>query len=173
MRSAGHRAPTSLDSGTHRTTRPAVNTRGTLSRGLPANPVSSPVPAATARVAAATVSLNQRHLALGEARGYEPETSEARFRFALLACWFEPIENAVDAAQRAREGLIAGGDLTHAGYPHLTHLYYLLDCSPSLASCVARMLAANSSSNARSLCLDDPWPTGRPRRSAALRADLR
>ncbi|MDT7661867.1 MAG: hypothetical protein QOD04_1423, partial [Pseudonocardiales bacterium] len=79
----------------------------------------------------------RRILALGEARGYEPETSEARLRFALLACWFEPIENAADAAQRAREGLLAGGELTYAGYAHLTNLCYLLDCSPSLASCAA------------------------------------
>jgi hypothetical protein len=78
--------------------------RFSLSRRLPANPVSSPVPAATARVAAATVSLTQRHLALGEARGYEPETSEAQFRFAMLVCWFEPVENAVDAAQRPGKG---------------------------------------------------------------------
>ncbi|MDT7685656.1 MAG: hypothetical protein QOG57_5966, partial [Pseudonocardiales bacterium] len=79
----------------------------------------------------------RRILALGEARGYEPETSEARLRFALLACWFEPIENAADAAQRAREGLLAGGELTYAGYAHLTNLCYLLDCSPSLVSCAA------------------------------------
>ena len=33
-------------------------------------------------------------------------------------CWFEPIENGVHAAQRAREGLIAGGDLANAGYTY-------------------------------------------------------
>ena len=60
----------------------------------------------------------RRILALGEARGYEPETSQARFRFAASGWWFEPIENAVHAAQRAREGLIAGGDLAYAGYAH-------------------------------------------------------
>ena len=37
----------------------------------------------------------RRILALGEARGYEPDTSQARFVFALLSCWFEPIENSV------------------------------------------------------------------------------
>ncbi|GAB3828712.1 ATP-binding protein [Dactylosporangium cerinum] len=50
----------------------------------------------------------RRVLALGEARGYEPDTSQVRFLSALLSCWFEPIENSVQAAQRAREGLIAG-----------------------------------------------------------------
>jgi signal transduction histidine kinase len=83
----------------------------------------------------------RRILALGEARGYEPETSEARFLFALLACWFEPIEDAADAVRRAREGLIAGGELTYAGYAHLAHVYFLLDYAPSLASCVVEVEA--------------------------------
>ena len=60
----------------------------------------------------------RRILALGEARGYEPETSQARFLFAVLSWWFEPIDNVVHAAQRAREGLIAGGDLANAGYTY-------------------------------------------------------
>ena len=75
----------------------------------------------------------RRALALGEARGYEPETSQARFRFATLACWFEPIENAGHEAQQARAELIAGGDLTNAGYAYLPRRDLLLDCTPSLA----------------------------------------
>ena len=51
---------------------------------------------------------------LGEARGYEPGTSQARFLYAALACWSEPLENGVEAARRAREGLLAGGDLAYA-----------------------------------------------------------
>jgi predicted ATPase/signal transduction histidine kinase len=74
----------------------------------------------------------QRIVALGEARDYEPGTSQARFLFAVLACWFEPIENGVQAAQRAREGLVAGGDLAYAGYTYYPAGYYLLDCAPSL-----------------------------------------
>jgi hypothetical protein len=50
----------------------------------------------------------QRIVALGEARGYEPGTSQARHMLAAISCWYEPIENGVHAAQRAREGLIAG-----------------------------------------------------------------
>ncbi|HEV7855074.1 MAG TPA: AAA family ATPase [Mycobacterium sp.] len=76
----------------------------------------------------------RRILALGEARGYEPDTSQARFLFAILSCWFEPIENGVQAAQRAREGLIAGGDLAHAGYAYIPSVQSLLDCTPSLDS---------------------------------------
>jgi hypothetical protein len=83
----------------------------------------------------------RRLLALGEARGYEPETSEARFRFALLSCWAEPIENGVHEAQRAREGLIAGGDLAYAGYSYYATVAGLLDCAPSLDGCVAEVEA--------------------------------
>jgi signal transduction histidine kinase len=79
----------------------------------------------------------RRVLALGEARGYEPDTSQARFLFAFLACWFEPIENGVHAARRAQEGLIAGGDLANAGYTYNQTMYYLMDCAPSLDVCVA------------------------------------
>ena len=83
----------------------------------------------------------RRILALGEARGYEPGTSQARFVFALLSCWFEPIENGVHAAQRAREGLIAGGDLANAGYTYHPTVLGLLDCAPSLDGCVAEVEA--------------------------------
>jgi signal transduction histidine kinase len=84
----------------------------------------------------------RRILALGEARGYEPGTSQTRFRFALLSCWAEPIENGVHEAQRAREGLIAGGDLAYAGYSHYVTVAGLLDCAPSLDACVAEVTAA-------------------------------
>ena len=74
----------------------------------------------------------QRLLEVGEARGYEPETSQARFVFAILSCWFEPIENGLHAALRARDGLIAGGELAYAGYTYNPTAYYLLDCAPAL-----------------------------------------
>ncbi|HEX3305847.1 MAG TPA: hypothetical protein VHS32_06345, partial [Streptosporangiaceae bacterium] len=84
----------------------------------------------------------RRGLELGEARGYEPGTSHARYGFALLSCWVEPIENAVHAAQRAREGLIAGGDLASAGYTYYPTVTGLLDAAPSLDACVAEIEAA-------------------------------
>ena len=48
-----------------------------------------------------------------------------------MCCWFEPIENGVEALRRAREGLIAGGDLANAGYTYYRRAD-LLDCAPSL-----------------------------------------
>ena len=44
-------------------------------------------------------------------------------------------------AQRAREGLIAGGDLANAGYTYHPTVYYLLDCAPSLDSFIAEVEA--------------------------------
>jgi signal transduction histidine kinase len=72
----------------------------------------------------------RRILALAEARGYEPGTSQARMIFAVLSCWGEPIENSVQASQRAQEGLIAGGDLASAGYARHVSVSGLLDCAP-------------------------------------------
>ncbi|MET7995446.1 AAA family ATPase [Amycolatopsis sp. NPDC005232] len=76
----------------------------------------------------------RRLLAWAEARGTEPGTARARHRSALLSCWLEPIENGVHEAQQAREGLIAGGDLTNAGYTYLLTVRSLADCAPSLDS---------------------------------------
>ncbi|MHA6616684.1 AAA family ATPase [Pseudonocardia sp. DLS-67] len=106
-------------------------------------------PASAAAVAAVALRAHRaagyrtvrRVVELGEARGYEPGTSEARRRLALLSCWFEPIENGVRAAERAREGLTAGGDLANAGYTYHPTAHYLLDCAPSLDVLVAEVEA--------------------------------
>ena len=90
---------------------------------------------------AASYQVLRRIVALGEARGYEPETSQARWVFADLACWFEPLENIIHAGRRAREGLIAGGDLASAGYVYFETAYYPLDAAPSLDTFVAEMEA--------------------------------
>ena len=72
----------------------------------------------------------RRIVALAEARGYEPGTSQARMQFAALGFWAEPIENSVHASRRAREGLIAGGDLANAGDAYYLSVSGLLDCAP-------------------------------------------
>jgi signal transduction histidine kinase len=83
----------------------------------------------------------RRILPLGEARGYEPETSHARFLFALLEWSSEPIERGVQEFWRARAGLIAGGDLANAGYTYHTAVQYLSDCAPTLDSVVDELEA--------------------------------
>ena len=62
----------------------------------------------------------RRIVAVGEARGYEPETSLARFVSSYFGCWFEPLEIGVAQAKRAREGLIKGGDLAPPAIPWRT-----------------------------------------------------
>ena len=83
----------------------------------------------------------RRILEFCEARGYEPETSLARYWFSILCCWFEPIESGLHAIRRAREGLIAGADLVYAGYTYEESGYYQLDCAPSLDNYVAEVEA--------------------------------
>src|SRR5271166_544127 len=79
----------------------------------------------------------RRIVAVGEARGYEPETSLARFVTSYFGCWFEPLEIGVAQAKRAREGLIKGGDLATAGYT-VAHTYGgQLDFVPTLDIYVA------------------------------------
>ncbi len=104
-------------------------------------------PASTAAIAtvtqrgdyAAAYRAVRRILTFGEARGYEPDTSHARFLFSVLCSWFEPVEHCVQAGQLARDGLIAGGDLTYAGYAWQSIVAGLLDCAPSLDTFVAEV----------------------------------
>jgi len=82
----------------------------------------------------------RRVLAVSEARGYEPETSQARHLFAIsTGHWFEPLENCIDQAQRAREGLLMGGDLQSACHTYRTSIPGLLDCAPTLDSYAAEI----------------------------------
>jgi len=83
----------------------------------------------------------RRILALGEARGYEPGTAQARAMFAVQVCWFEPIENTAHGIRRAREGLIAEGDLANAVYSYFVTVPVLLDCMPTLDSFLAEVEA--------------------------------
>ena len=77
-----------------------------------------------------------RHaIAVGEARGYEPQTSFARFLFALGAHWFEPLEDSAGHAQRAHEGLVHGGDLHLAGQTFFASVPALFVCAATLDVC--------------------------------------
>ncbi|MEU8081871.1 diguanylate cyclase [Catellatospora citrea] len=74
-----------------------------------------------------------RVIAVGEARGYEPDTSQARFLYALsTGHWYEPLEDNVQQAQLAREGLLHGGDLQKACHTFYVSVYELLDYAPTL-----------------------------------------
>ena len=75
-----------------------------------------------------------RHLlAIAEARDYEPYTSVLRHRHALHSMpWIEPLENSIDQARRAQEGLLRDGDMQLASHTFYTVLPGQLECGPSL-----------------------------------------
>jgi predicted ATPase/signal transduction histidine kinase len=84
----------------------------------------------------------QRLVTVSEARGYEPETSYALHCFnASARFWFKPIDNNVPYARRAREGLVAGGDLHIAGHTFAPATTALLESAPSLDAASAEVTA--------------------------------
>jgi diguanylate cyclase (GGDEF)-like protein len=84
----------------------------------------------------------RRIQAVSDARRYEPDSSQARFHYALgTGHWFEPIEENVARARLAREGLIQGGNLQSACHTYYVTLYALLDCAPTLDDYVAEVEA--------------------------------
>ena len=86
----------------------------------------------------------QRHgLAVGEARGYEIETAQARYLYACTAGhWFEPIEEDVRQARIAREALVRGGDLQSACFSFNPSVQALLDYGPTLDDLTGEVDAA-------------------------------
>jgi hypothetical protein len=79
---------------------------------------------------------------VSEARGYEPETSHALHCFITVTrFWFEPIENNIRDARRAREGLTAGGDLHIGGHTFAPATTGLLESAPSLDAASAEVKA--------------------------------
>jgi signal transduction histidine kinase len=53
----------------------------------------------------------------------------------------EPLENIIEEARRAKEGLISGGDLDNAAYTFAITVRAALECAPSLDACVAEVEA--------------------------------
>ncbi len=87
-----------------------------------------------------------RHaLAVGEARGWEPDTSWARHCFSIFVQhWFEPLEACIPQARSAREGLLRGGDLQFACFTYYTVLSALLDSAASLDDCEAELASGRA-----------------------------
>jgi diguanylate cyclase (GGDEF)-like protein len=84
-----------------------------------------------------------RLLAVSEARGYEPDTSQARFLYALgTGHWFEPLDENVLLAKRAREELIKGGDLQNACFTYYIPVQQYLEYAPTLEAYIAEVEAA-------------------------------
>ncbi len=75
-----------------------------------------------------------RHVVeVGQALGYEPQTSEARgIHVAYACCWFEPNEIVYQQAVRAYEGLRVAGDVSYACYVHRSVIITSLEIAPRL-----------------------------------------
>ena len=79
------------------------------------------------------VAITRRVLAVGEARGYEPDTSRARFTYSAASSpWFEPIETTVLHSRRAHDGLVSHGELYFAGGTFYSSVPELFDCAATL-----------------------------------------
>ncbi len=84
-------------------------------------------------------------LAVGEARGWEPQTSEARFIFATFAShWFEPLEQVFRQLTHACEGVRSSGDASYAGYVHAVLIASLLEIGATIETSVLELEAGIS-----------------------------
>ncbi|WP_345516164.1 diguanylate cyclase [Phytohabitans houttuyneae] len=104
----------------------------------------------------------RRVLAVSEARGYEPDTSQARFLYAFAAGhWFAPLEECVAQARRAWEGLLQGGDVQNACWTANVLVYAMLDCAPTLDAYIpdveAALGIARRTGNEHSAALTQPY----------------
>ena len=80
----------------------------------------------------------RRILAASEARGYEPQTSQSRFLYALgTGAWFDPLPDNVAEARRAHEGLAPRGDMLNACCTGYASIPQLLDCAATIDSYLA------------------------------------
>src|SRR5262249_61796513 len=77
--------------------------------------------------------ITQHVLAVGQGRGYELRTAQARYLYAATAAhWVEPVENDIQYSRAAREVLLRGGDLESACLAYFSEIYALLDYGPTL-----------------------------------------
>ncbi|GLY27603.1 EAL domain-containing protein [Kineosporia sp. NBRC 101731] len=80
----------------------------------------------------------RRVLTVSAERGYEPETSHARFLCGATARpWFEPLETAIADLQQAESGLLRGGEPQSAAFSYSTLCSSLLDFTPNLTGLLA------------------------------------
>ncbi|MDP9792968.1 diguanylate cyclase (GGDEF)-like protein [Catenuloplanes nepalensis] len=87
--------------------------------------------------------VERRVIAVGEARGYEPDTAQAKCQHAIGSItWFAPLEVGVRLARDARDGLLRGGDLQNAANTYYATVPQMLDCAAGLDEDAAEVDAA-------------------------------
>jgi diguanylate cyclase (GGDEF)-like protein len=85
----------------------------------------------------------RRILAVGETRGYEPETAQMRNMAAMFCLhWFEPMEESVRQVHQAREDLLRYGELQYVSFTYVNAIPPMLDSAPALEVPAAEIDAA-------------------------------
>jgi predicted ATPase/signal transduction histidine kinase/predicted Ser/Thr protein kinase len=99
--------------------------------------------ASLGRMSALLIALRQDHrtaydvarhvLTVGEALGYQPQSSEARLIFCTYSAhWFEPLEDVMRYVTQAYAGVLAGGDVSYANYVRIILVTSLLETAPTI-----------------------------------------
>ncbi|WP_203829562.1 sensor histidine kinase, partial [Actinoplanes palleronii] len=87
--------------------------------------------------------LTRHALEVGRAHGYQAGTALTAYMHLMLAAhWLEPLEEITDAAQQARDDLLAAGDVQVAGLQAARLLALLLETEDSLETCAEETTAA-------------------------------
>lgn len=111
-------------------------------------------------------------MAVGEARRYDYDAAWLRHCFALFCQhWFEPLEHSVAQAQRAREGLLQGGDLQYACFSYHTELIAQLESAPTLDVFAAVLAEASIFSSRTGNAISNGIHIGYQQLLEALRGD--
>jgi diguanylate cyclase (GGDEF)-like protein len=83
---------------------------------------------------------HQHLMAVGELRGWAAETGLVRFLASVSTeHWFQPIEEGMRLAHRAREGLLRAGEQYFAAATYFATTRALLDCAPTLDEYLAEV----------------------------------
>ncbi|HET9657275.1 MAG TPA: AAA family ATPase [Kineosporiaceae bacterium] len=88
-------------------------------------------------------AVNRRVLAVGQARDWEPDTSQLLNTHSNFDTpYFEPIEQVIEEALTARERLLRCGELQYASYTYVGTLWAAIDCTPTLDAVQAELASA-------------------------------
>ena len=116
----------------------------------------------------------RRILAVGEARGYEPDTSQARFVFAVCAGPGSSPSRTPSGRLSGPGGADRGGDLANAGYTYRAAVHACWTARPRWTSCcrgesTSGLRAPHGQRAGRAIGLTLPWLAGALRGEAPSR----
>ncbi|EXJ13963.1 diguanylate cyclase domain-containing protein [Imhoffiella purpurea] len=87
----------------------------------------------------------RRALAVGEALGYEPQTSTARVLYGVSAAhWLEPMEDSLRELRCGVEGLVRGGEFMYSGLSFLGSIPAVMELASTLEELLAELDAGEA-----------------------------